>query len=176
MTLGRVFINSYTKSINQKHHFLTDIYYYNSIYDNNSLWSAALTSPANPQLQPLLPNSHSQVKVKDSGGGVAEGGMRLTCHLLLRLFKTAEGPQPGLYSVGSPPLTAPPLGVRLSCDRHLLAAAHRNIHVGPVLAVLKAVLLVGDATAKEGAELSISHILGTSDLLSGGDGPSLDLA
>lgn len=117
--------------------------------------------------------------MKDNSGGVAEGGMRLTCHLLLRLFRTAEGPQPGLYSVGSPPpLTTPrpPLGVRLSCDRHLLAAAHRNIHVGPVLAVLKAVLLVGDATAKEGTELSISHILGTSDLLSGGDGPSLDLA
>lgn len=106
--------------------------------------------------------------------------MRLTCHLLLRLFRAAEGPQPGLYSVGSPPPLAAaspraPPGVRLSCDRHLLAAAHRNIHVGPVLAVLKAVLLVGDATAREGAELSISHILGTSDLMSGGDGPSLDL-
>ncbi|XP_045472646.1 mediator of RNA polymerase II transcription subunit 12 isoform X2 [Harmonia axyridis] len=119
-----------------------------------------------------------KVKSLDNGGGVAEGGMRLTCHLLLRLFRTAEGPQPGLYSVGSPPLTAPrpPLGVRLSCDRHLLAAAHRNIHVGPVLAVLKAVLVVGDATAREGTELSISHILGTSDLMSGGDGPTLDLA
>lgn len=113
----------------------------------------------------------------DNSGPSAEGGMRLTCHLLLRLFRTAEGPQPGLYSVGSPPLTAPrpPLGVCLNCDRHLLAAAHRNIHVGPVLAVLKAVLVVGDATAKEGAELSISHILGTSDLMSGADGPSLDL-
>lgn len=120
-----------------------------------------------------------QVKAKDNISGIAEGGMRLTCHLLLRLFRTAEGPQPGLYSVGSPPpLTTPrpPLGVRLSCDRHLLAAAHRNIQVGPILAVLKAVLVVGDVTAKEGAELSISHILGTSDLLSGGDGPSLDLA
>lgn len=118
------------------------------------------------------------MKTLDNGSGSSEGGMRLTCHLLLRLFRTAEGPQPGLYSVGSPPLTAPrpPLGVRLSCDRHLLAAAHRNVHVGPVLAVLKAVLIVGDATAREGTELSISHILGTSDLLSGGDGPSLDLA
>lgn len=122
----------------------------------------------------MLYNSFTpQVKSLDNGGGAAEGGMRLTCHLLLRLFRTAEGPQPGLYSVGSPPLTPrPPLGVRLSCDRHLLAAAHRNIHVGPVLAVLKAVLVVGDATAREGTELSISHILGTSDLLSG---PSLDL-
>lgn len=123
--------------------------------------------------------------------------MRLTCHLLLRLFRTAEGPQPGLYSVGSPPLTSPrlPLGVRLSCDRHLLAAAHRNIDVGklllliflitfktnknikigPVLAVLKAVLIVGDATAKQGTEPSLSNILGTSDLHSGIDGPNLDL-
>ncbi|KAK9686776.1 hypothetical protein QE152_g36961, partial [Popillia japonica] len=105
-------------------------------------------------------------------------------------IRTAEGPQPGLYSVGSPPLTAPrpPLGIRYSCDRHLLAAAHRNIQVGPVLAVLKAVLIVGDATAREkavlivgdatareGTELSISHILGTSDLVSGEDGPSLNL-
>ncbi|KAJ8916222.1 hypothetical protein NQ315_016361 [Exocentrus adspersus] len=118
-----------------------------------------------------------KVKSLDNSEGRAEAGMRLTCHLLLRLFRTAEGPQPGLYSVGSPPLTAPrpPLGVRLSCDRHLLAAAHRNIHVGPVLAVLKAVLIVGDATAKEGTELSLSNILGTSDLHSGVDGPSLDL-
>lgn len=116
-----------------------------------------------------------KVKTLDNGGGAAEGGMRLTCHLLLRLFRTAEGPQPGLYSVGSPPLTPrPSLGVRLSCDRHLLAAAHRNIHVGPVLAVLKAILVVGDATAKEGTELSISHILGTSDLMAGGE-PSLEL-
>ncbi|XP_060517503.1 mediator of RNA polymerase II transcription subunit 12 isoform X2 [Cylas formicarius] len=118
-----------------------------------------------------------KVKCLDNGGGVAEAGMRLTCHLLLRLFRTAEGPQPGLYSVGSPPLTAPrlPLGIRLSCDRHLLAAAHRNIDVGPVLAVLKAVLLVGDTTAKEGTELSLSNILGTSDLRNGPDGPNLDL-
>jgi len=30
----------------------------------------------------------------------AEAGARLTCHLLLRLFKTVECPQPALYSVG----------------------------------------------------------------------------
>ncbi|KAJ8951793.1 hypothetical protein NQ318_019766 [Aromia moschata] len=126
-------------------------------------------------LPSLLKVRRCQVPGRRRGQG--RGGMRLTCHLLLRLFRTAEGPQPGLYSVGSPPLTAPrpPLGVRLSCDRHLLAAAHRNIHVGPVLAVLKAVLIVGDATAKEGTELSLSNILGTSDLHSGADGPSLDL-
>lgn len=30
----------------------------------------------------------------------AEAGARLTCHLLLRLFKTSEVPQPAMYSVG----------------------------------------------------------------------------
>lgn len=30
----------------------------------------------------------------------AEASARLTCHLLLRLFKTTEAPQPSLYSVG----------------------------------------------------------------------------
>jgi len=145
----------------------------------------------------------------------AEAGARLTCHLLLRLFKTVECPQPALYSVGTSPHPIPcaasNLGysIKLSCDRHLLAAAHNNIRVGPVLAVLKAILVVGDATAREGktasskskpeqsqqmhlsstsggsnktpisgssgGELSISHILGTSDILGSGDDPLLDL-
>lgn len=83
----------------------------------------------------------------------AEAGARLLCHLLLRLFKTVEVPQPGMYSVGTSPnpLTAaaasgPTCNIKLSCDRHLLAAAHKSIAVGPVLAVLKGILLVGDAT------------------------------
>ena len=33
--------------------------------------------------------------------------------------------------------------VKASCDRHLLAAAHDNIDVGGVLAVLKAILALG---------------------------------
>jgi len=79
--------------------------------------------------------------------------------------------------------------IKQSCDRHLLAAAHNNIRVGPLLAVLKAIIVVGDATAqrpnqsikkspssqvstpggtsKMPSELSISHILGTSDILGG---------
>ncbi|XP_046669089.1 mediator of RNA polymerase II transcription subunit 12 isoform X4 [Homalodisca vitripennis] len=116
-----------------------------------------------------------------------EAGARLTCHLLLRLFKTIEVPQPALYSVGTSPHPVPSnsvYNIKLSCDRHLLAAAHNNIQVGPVLAVLKAILVVGDATAKRTtgslskksdsqsggvvggvkSELSISHILGTSDM------------
>lgn len=47
----------------------------------------------------------------------------------------------GLYSVStSPGPGGAAAGVRLSCDRHLLAAAHKNIGVGPVLATLKAIL------------------------------------
>ncbi|XP_066905955.1 mediator of RNA polymerase II transcription subunit 12 isoform X3 [Halyomorpha halys] len=115
----------------------------------------------------------------------AEAGARLTCHLLLRLFKTSEVPQPAMYSVGTSPHPLPmgsgASSMRLSCDRHLLAAAHNNIMVAPVLAVLKAILVVGDAMVGRGSrtkvkshkmtppsgqpELSISHILGTSDIL-----------
>uniref|UniRef100_A0A8C0EQK9 Mediator complex subunit 12L n=1 Tax=Bubo bubo TaxID=30461 RepID=A0A8C0EQK9_BUBBB len=36
-------------------------------------------------------------------------------------------------------------GIRSSCDRHLLAAAHNSIEVGAVFAVLKAILMLGDA-------------------------------
>ncbi|XP_030027679.1 mediator of RNA polymerase II transcription subunit 12 isoform X3 [Manduca sexta] len=95
-------------------------------------------------------------------------GARLTCHLLLRLFKTVDTPQPGLYSVStSPGPGGSAAGVRLSCDRHLLAAAHKNIGVGPVLATLKAILMVGDS-ARDGGKsgkksCELSHILGTSD-------------
>lgn len=159
----------------------------------------------------------SLVKTCNDGRGdidiEVEAGARLTCHLLLRLFKTVECPQPALYSVSTSPHPLPSgnsrgYSIKLSCDRHLLAAAHNNIRVGPVLAVLKAILVVGDATAakqppkkvdiplshssKGGGpasvgvgvgvsssgpgELSISHILGTSDILGGGDDLGLDLA
>lgn len=74
--------------------------------------------------------------------------------------------------------------MKLSCDRHLLTATHNTIHVGAVLAVLKAILVVADLTSKHSkptkkepsnkiptplgsGELSISHILGTSDILGG---------
>jgi len=33
--------------------------------------------------------------------------------------------------------------VRSSCDRHLLEAAHKRINVGAVVAVLKAILMLG---------------------------------
>lgn len=34
-------------------------------------------------------------------------------------------------------------GIRSSCDRHLLAAAHNSIEVGAVFAVLKAIMMLG---------------------------------
>lgn len=134
-----------------------------------------------------------------------EAGARLSCHLLLRLFKTIECPQPGLYSVSTSPnpitITGHVHNIKLSCDRHLLAAAHKNIGVAPVLAVLKGILVVGDATAQKaqssifGSERrsglntpvhpgstpkhagDLSHILGTSDLsvLGNTDESMLDL-
>lgn len=129
---------------------------------------------------------------------------------MCRLFKTIEIPQPGLYSVGTSPnpITAPgpAFNIKLSCDRHLLAAAHKSIPAAPVLAVLKGILVVGEATCLHktaastysggkrsglntpvhpgstpksmGGPIDLSHILGTSDLgiLGDGDDPMLDLA
>ncbi|KAG4072103.1 hypothetical protein HA402_015602 [Bradysia odoriphaga] len=140
----------------------------------------------------------------------AEAGARLSCHLLLRLFRTIEIPQPGLYSVSTSPnpitTPGPACNIKLSCDRHLLAAAHKNIDVGPVLAVLKGILVVGDATCLQkapstyssgkrsglntpvhpgstpksmsGPPIDLSHILGTSELgtFCDGDEPMLDLS
>ncbi|XP_059479681.1 mediator of RNA polymerase II transcription subunit 12 isoform X2 [Neocloeon triangulifer] len=148
----------------------------------------------NVALPSLLTASQSKEKVDSK----VEAGARLTCHLLLRLFKTNETPQPALYSVGTSPhpmaATLQHFNIRLSCDRHLLAAAHNNINIGALLAVLKGILVMGDATARDckgkkdsvgpvsksisvcgSGELSISHILGTSDLLSANDDPLLDV-
>uniref|UniRef100_A0A8C4VAF1 Mediator complex subunit 12L n=1 Tax=Falco tinnunculus TaxID=100819 RepID=A0A8C4VAF1_FALTI len=67
----------------------------------------------------------------------AEPGARMTCRLLLHLFRT---PQVCLFSQGTGKLFP---GIRSSCDRHLLAAAHNSIEVGAVFAVLKAILMLG---------------------------------
>ncbi|KAJ7402236.1 Mediator of RNA polymerase II transcription subunit 12-like protein [Pitangus sulphuratus] len=69
----------------------------------------------------------------------AEPGARMTCRLLLHLFRT---PQVCLFAQGTGKLFP---GIRSSCDRHLLAAAHNSIEVGAVFAVLKAILMLGDA-------------------------------
>lgn len=73
------------------------------------------------------------------GDADAEPGARMTCRLLLHLFRA---PQACLL----PQATGKPFpGIRSSCDRHLLAAAHNSIEVGAVFAVLKAILMLGDA-------------------------------
>ncbi|XP_041119222.1 mediator of RNA polymerase II transcription subunit 12-like protein isoform X5 [Polyodon spathula] len=69
----------------------------------------------------------------------AEPGARMTCRLLLQLFKTPQViPLPQANGKPAP-------GIRSSCDLHLLAAAHNSIEVGAVFAVLKAILMLGDA-------------------------------
>ncbi|XP_030430973.1 mediator of RNA polymerase II transcription subunit 12-like protein isoform X2 [Gopherus evgoodei] len=69
----------------------------------------------------------------------AEPGARMTCRLLLHLFRT-----PQLYLLPQATGKSFP-GIRSSCDRHLLTAAHNSIEVGAVFAVLKAILMLGDA-------------------------------
>uniref|UniRef100_A0A670YDN4 Mediator complex subunit 12L n=1 Tax=Pseudonaja textilis TaxID=8673 RepID=A0A670YDN4_PSETE len=67
----------------------------------------------------------------------AEPGARMTCRLLLHLFQTPN------ISLLSNEKCFP--GIRSSCDRRLLSAAHNSIEVGAVFAVLKAILMLGDA-------------------------------
>lgn len=78
-------------------------------------------------------------------------GARLTCHLVLRLFKAIETPQPGMYSVSASPnpliAVSNTSNIKLSCDRHLLIGAHKSVPLEAVLAVLKAILIVVDTTA-----------------------------
>uniref|UniRef100_A0A8D2IWC6 Mediator complex subunit 12 n=1 Tax=Varanus komodoensis TaxID=61221 RepID=A0A8D2IWC6_VARKO len=62
----------------------------------------------------------------------SEPGARLTCRILLHLFKT-----PQLNPC------KPSVGIRSSCDRHLLAASQNRIVDGAVFAVLKAVFVLG---------------------------------
>uniref|UniRef100_A0A803TH68 Mediator complex subunit 12 n=1 Tax=Anolis carolinensis TaxID=28377 RepID=A0A803TH68_ANOCA len=67
----------------------------------------------------------------------SEPGARLTCRILLHLFKT-----PQLNPC------KPLVGIRSSCDRHLLAASQNRIVDGAVFAVLKAVFVLGSYSGK----------------------------
>ncbi|KAH9509032.1 Mediator of RNA polymerase II transcription subunit 12-like protein, partial [Bulinus truncatus] len=82
----------------------------------------------------------------EEGDAEAESGARLSCHLLLRLFKPSYliAPQCSISQKNPPP-------IRNSCDRHLLEAAHLFIGVGPMLAVLKAMLKLADESNDESA-------------------------
>lgn len=100
------------------------------------------------------------------GNPEVEPGARLSCHLLLRIFQNQDSCQPAQYCPGSPGAGATTKrSVRLSCDRHLLVAAHLSFSMEPVLAFLKAMLIVSDAMSgqsKSSSSVSISDILGTS--------------
>ena len=81
-------------------------------------------------------NRRDFILVGSGGDADAENGARLTCHLLLRLFQ--------MMSVGSSADNKRgTVYVKSSCDRHLLEAAHHRISVGAVVAVLKALLMLG---------------------------------
>ncbi|XP_040285885.1 mediator of RNA polymerase II transcription subunit 12-like protein [Bufo bufo] len=82
----------------------------------------------------------------------AEPGARMTCRLLLHLLRT---PKISTYGMTNGKL-AP--GLCFSCDRHLLAAAHNNIEVGAIFAVLKAILMLGDADIGNSNISSSRHI------------------
>ncbi|XP_069603385.1 mediator of RNA polymerase II transcription subunit 12 isoform X3 [Ranitomeya imitator] len=69
----------------------------------------------------------------------SESGARLTCRILLHLFRT---PQLNPYEPDSNKAT---FGIRSSCDRHLLAASQNRIVPGALFAVLKAIFMLGDA-------------------------------
>ncbi|KAG9351320.1 hypothetical protein JZ751_022567 [Albula glossodonta] len=87
----------------------------------------------------------------------SEPGARLTCRILLHLFKTPQRnpcPQDAKSDKS-------PVGIRSSCDRHLLAASQNSIVVGAVFAVLKAVFMLGDAELKGSG---FSHPAGMEDM------------
>lgn len=79
----------------------------------------------------------------------SEAMARLSCHLLLKLFQSIEIPQPGLYTVSTSPnpvniTLANVSNIELSCDRHLLVAAQKNIPVEAILALCKGIMIVID--------------------------------
>uniref|UniRef100_A0A8C1ZUI8 Mediator complex subunit 12 n=1 Tax=Cyprinus carpio TaxID=7962 RepID=A0A8C1ZUI8_CYPCA len=83
----------------------------------------------------------------------SESGARLTCRILLHLFRT-----PQIIFLSTDKST---VGIRSSCDRHLLAASQNSIVVGAVFAVLKAVFMLGDAELKGSG---FSHSAGLDDI------------
>uniref|UniRef100_A0A671R911 Mediator of RNA polymerase II transcription subunit 12-like n=1 Tax=Sinocyclocheilus anshuiensis TaxID=1608454 RepID=A0A671R911_9TELE len=99
----------------------------------------------------------------------SEPGARLTCRILLHLFRTPQRnpcPQDDKSTVG----------IRSSCDRHLLAASQNSIVVGAVFAVLKAVFMLGETL---GTFLLCIQVLAKDDMgskKSGGRNVSIETA
>lgn len=82
-----------------------------------------------------------------AGGNQPEAGpgARLTCHLLRRLCKKAYSP-PSIIHMGS--ITSGSQRKRIyhikyPCDRNLLSATHSGMQVEAILAVLKAIMVLG---------------------------------
>ncbi|XP_067668814.1 mediator of RNA polymerase II transcription subunit 12-like protein [Haliotis asinina] len=129
-----------------------------SIHDSLAVFTAILIARQCFSLQDLVVHVAlpSLLAACPSAGGDqdAEPGARLTCHLLLRLFKTHDLvlPQP-TYGGG---IRNPPM-IKASCDRHLLEASHDSITIGPVMAVLKAMLVMGDSCNDESKSKSASN-------------------
>uniref|UniRef100_A0A2R5LGN9 Putative thyroid hormone receptor-associated protein complex subunit n=1 Tax=Ornithodoros turicata TaxID=34597 RepID=A0A2R5LGN9_9ACAR len=146
-----------------------------SIHDNLAVFTCILVARRCFSLQDFvvhvaIPSLLSASPVGGAADQDAESGARLTCHLLLRLFRSVDP---------CPSMPRPLFVIRSPCDRHLLAAAHSSMRVEPVLAVLKAILVLGDAaapcldtkadTSQGKGEPSINELLGSID------DPDLDL-
>lgn len=103
--------------------------------------SAAVTAGASTEAMmgvTFLRTVCRNVAVGSGGDPDAETGARLTCHMLLRLFQMMN-----TMPTCSSDAKRGSVFVRSSCDRHLLEAAHKRINVGAVVAVLKAILMLG---------------------------------
>nr|KAG5692294.1 hypothetical protein BaRGS_009504 [Batillaria attramentaria] len=121
-----------------------------SIHDSLAVFTAILIARHCFSLQDLIYHVAlpSLMAACPSAGGDqdAEPGARLSCHLLLRLFKpshlTSEQVT-GPYTTKTVPM------VQASSDRHLLEASHHGVELGPMSAVLKAMLILGDESSEE---------------------------
>ncbi|XP_070173165.1 mediator of RNA polymerase II transcription subunit 12-like protein isoform X2 [Littorina saxatilis] len=131
-----------------------------SLHDNIAVFTAILVSRhcfslqdfiihiALPSLLAACPSANDEMdsdeETKESGGDTdAEPGARLSCHLLLRLFKPSlltSQQSAGPYLTKTVPM------VQEACDRQLLEASHGDVAVGPLSAILKAMLILGDET------------------------------
>lgn len=72
---------------------------------------------------------------------------------ILPILMSVEFPIPALYGIESKEcqikIPGPQFSIRSSCDRHQLAATHTNMQIVPLLAVLKGIVVVADATNPE---------------------------